>query len=255
MCEQADWNILEQGEEEYGEGRERNFGAHGRRRRNARGNWRRSDIDIESDGWCGESGGEGSGRTWTRGCAASFALKTLPEPIAAQLAYFDKNGDGSIDVFELVEMVERFRAQDEVSDAIAGGGDDGENATEVSLKAFPGALKDVLASVYPHDASTGTIAVNPKATANHGGIGSALFHRREELEKMVHDLQTRMNRLVKIVSILLAASFIFTLGALFGLMVGADELIFKPEFKAAPDGTLFSVHSSLPARVFCSAIQ
>ena len=184
-----------------------------------------------------------------------FALKTLPEPIAAQLAYFDKNGDGSIDVFELVEMVERFRAQDEVSDAIAGGGDDGENATEVSLKAFPGALKDVLASVYPHDASTGTIAVNPKATANHGGIGSALFHRREELEKMVHDLQTRMNRLVKIVSILLAASFIFTLGALFGLMVGADELIFKPEFKAAPDGTLFSVHSSLPARVFCSAIQ
>ena len=172
-----------------------------------------------------------------------FSLASLPGPLAHELRYFDANGDGDIELGELAAMIQRFRAQDEANRALSS-----EDGGTVSLEAFPEAIGRAMSAVYPHDAASNTIKV-----AGGGGAGGGfLRNKRDEIEARLHEMQTRMKHMMRLIVIGFSVFFVFTLGALFGLMVGADELIYTKEIKTAPDGTLYTASKPhMPVKVLC----
>ena len=172
-------------------------------------------------------------------------LSSLPEPLAAQLSFFDKNQDGIIDIIELIEMIQRFKAQEKANETIKKGG-------KISLKAFPENIANILSKSLPYDSFSDAVQFSHKKEESISRIPQEYRKNFEDLEKVVNDLRTKTNKMIKIVMFTVIAGFIFTLGALFGLMIAADELIFTRELNVAPDGTLYSSKNNMPARVTCS---
>ena len=150
-----------------------------------------------------------------------FSLSSLPEPLAHELQYFDEDGDGNICLTELAAMIQRFRAQDEANE---------------------------MSTVFPHDAASNTIRVGGRAE----GGGGFFKEKRDEIEARLHDMQIRMKHMMRIMVVGFSIFFMLTLGALFGLMVGADELIYTKEIKTSPDGTMYTASKPyMPVKVLC----
>ena len=172
-----------------------------------------------------------------------FSLSSLPEPLAHELQYFDEDGDGNICLTELAAMIQRFRAQDEANEALSS-----KDGGTVDLSAFPEEIGKAMSTVFPHDAASNTIRVGGRAE----GGGGFFKEKRNEIEARLHDMQIRMKHMMRIMVVGFSIFFVLTLGTLFGLMVGADELIYTKEIKTSPDGTMYTASKPyMPVKVLC----